>query len=89
MTMHIENLIDFIANAVADRVIQKLKMHSQTDDEEILDVEGVCQLIGVTKYWVYKKVNEGLPYIKMGKYLRFNKKEVLNWIRQRSSSLRR
>ncbi len=51
---------------------------------ELLTVEEVAELLKVPQSWVYersrKRANERLPHIKLGKYLRFYRKDVLNYM---------
>ncbi|MEZ5359681.1 MAG: helix-turn-helix domain-containing protein [Candidatus Zixiibacteriota bacterium] len=42
------------------------------------DVANYCQVKeSVVKYWIY---NANLPYIKLGKHIRFQEKDVKGWI---------
>ena len=51
---------------------------------DLLTVEEVAKLLRVPTSWVYEKssarTQERLPHVKLGKYLRFYKVDVLNYV---------
>lgn len=50
----------------------------------ICDVAEYCQVKeSVVKYWIY---NANLPYIKLGKHIRFQEMDVKGWIEGMKSS---
>ncbi len=54
------------------------------DHDELLTVKEVARLLKVPSSWVYERCRPGtldpLPHIKLGKYLRFSRGEVLNYL---------
>ena len=51
----------------------------------IMDVEELAQLLKVDKSWVYKQVQfKSIPHFHAGKYPRFKRKEIDDWIYQQS-----
>ena len=60
----------------------------QSSDREISDglvgAAEIAQLLKVPISWVYERTRrrgiERLPHFKLGKYLRFSKEEVLDWL---------
>ena len=47
----------------------------------LLDVEGVAEVLGVSGRYVRRLVAERrIPYIKWGRYLRFDPRELAEWI---------
>jgi excisionase family DNA binding protein len=44
-------------------------------NEQLLTVEQVAELLQVPRSWVYKHLHE-IPYIKLGKYVRFEASDV-------------
>lgn len=52
--------------------------------ERLLTVQEVAELLRLPVSWVYERTrwqgNQQLPHMKMGKYLRFRKAEVLGWL---------
>ncbi len=50
---------------------------------ELLDVEGVADALGVSVRYVRRLVAERrIPFIKWGRYLRFDADEIAEWIDQ-------
>lgn len=54
--------------------------------EKLLTVADVAELLRVPVSWVYERTRrrgaEGLPHLKLGKYLRFSQPEVLDWLKR-------
>jgi excisionase family DNA binding protein len=54
------------------------------EDGELLTVHEVANLFKVPVSWVYERCREGasdpLPHLKLGKYLRFSKAELLEYM---------
>lgn len=67
---------------------------SARTDEELLTVEEVSRLLKVPVSWVYEQCRVGarhpLPHLKLGKYLRFSKSDLRDYMdaRKRGESLR-
>lgn len=57
------------------------------DREALLTVPEVAELLRVPVSWVYERTRwrggERLPHIKVGKYLRFRRAEILGWLNER------
>jgi predicted DNA-binding transcriptional regulator AlpA len=61
--------------------------------EEILTPTQVAERLQVKPSWVYEQTRERaevrnsdpLPYMKMGRYLRFDWKDVIDWLERRKS----
>lgn len=54
-------------------------------DKEYLSVDDLCAYLDVTKNTVYDWRKKGtIPYTKVGRHLRFSKKETDRWLRKRS-----
>ena len=53
--------------------------------KEIVTVGELAELLQVPRSWVYGQTrcaeNSGFPLIRVGKYVRFNPLEVLDWLR--------
>ena len=67
---------------VKDVVKNELKkVQINNDDDAVFDVSMLAKYLCVETSWVYKQVSLGtLPYFKAGKYIRFKKSEIDNWI---------
>jgi excisionase family DNA binding protein len=51
-----------------------------TTPDEVLTTEGAAELLKVHKSWIYERTRRGtIPHRKIGKYLRFSRKELLEW----------
>jgi excisionase family DNA binding protein len=57
------------------------------DSEEILLARDVGKLLGLPEPSVYLLVHKGkIPFFKLGRYIRFNKSDVLAWITNRKEA---
>lgn len=53
--------------------------------EQLLDVEGLAEYLGVKPSWVYGKVaTRELPCVRVGRYLRFRLDEVMRSLGDRN-----
>ena len=54
---------------------------------ELLTVQDAARFLNVTVSWVYEHAREGvhdrLPVVKLGKYLRFNRRDLLTYVAER------
>ena len=50
----------------------------------LLTVEEVASLLNVPQKWVYRRVGlrppDGIPYVKVGKYLRFRECDLIDFV---------
>jgi len=79
-------LVEAISSDLAKKIGPLLSAHtSREQDCGLLDVEALSKYLNVNKTWVYDRVkfNE-IPYVKMGKYLRFRKPKIDKWIEKQS-----
>ncbi len=58
------------------------------DDSHLLTVQDVAELLQVHVSWVYKHAGRQcpnpLPYVKLGKYLRFRSTDIMTYLRSNS-----
>ena len=55
--------------------------------EELLTVDQIADVLKVPKSWVYSRTRENsIPMVKVGKYRRFKKSEVLAWVKKQYNS---
>jgi len=47
---------------------------------KFLTIEDVADMLQVTRTTVYNLKKKGLPYIKIGKNIRFSQDEVVSWV---------
>jgi len=55
-------------------------------DIKFLTVEDVAEMLQVTRTTIYNLKKRGLPFIKLGKNIRFDEAEVVEWVRSNSRS---
>jgi len=57
-----------------------------TLENDLVTVQEIAAVLHVPTTWVYGRTRsrglERIPHFKLGKYLRFSKAEVLDWIRR-------
>jgi excisionase family DNA binding protein len=59
------------------------------DMEPLRNIDELCNWFGISKNTVYKWTSNrhtGLPYYRLGKYLRFRFSEVESWLRKYKAS---
>lgn len=60
------------------------RMPARADDAELLTVQEAAQFLKVTASWIYEHVRPGahdrLPVLKVGKYLRFDARDLRAYI---------
>lgn len=49
-------------------------------DVKFLTIEDVADMLQVTRTTIYNLKKKGLPFIKLGKNIRFNQDEVIDWV---------
>jgi excisionase family DNA binding protein len=45
-----------------------------------MTIEQVAEMLQVTKMTIYNLQKKGLPFIKLGKNVRFDKEDVIQWV---------
>jgi excisionase family DNA binding protein len=54
--------------------------------DKLLTLKELCEWLTVEPVWVYRQTREkSIPYIKVGKYLRFSKPDIEKWIRENTN----
>lgn len=48
---------------------------------KFLTIEDVAKMLQVTRTTIYNLKEKGLPYIKLGKNIRFDEEEVVKWVK--------
>ena len=48
---------------------------------KFLTVEDVAEMLQVTRTTIYNLKKQGLPFIKLGKNIRFDEEDVIDWVR--------
>ena len=74
-------LIDTIVERVVEKLTPLLKHNTRSNDNELMDVNGLAEYLKVKHSWVYEKVHKReIPFRKAGKFPRFRKKHVDLWL---------
>lgn len=55
-----------------------------SSDVKFLTVEDVAEMLQVTRTTIYNLKKKGLPFIKIGKNIRFDRDEVIEWVKSNS-----
>jgi excisionase family DNA binding protein len=51
-----------------------------SSEVKFLTIEQVAEMLQVTKMTIYNFQKKGLPFIKLGKNVRFDKEDVIEWV---------
>ena len=79
-----EELINMIAVEVVKATKPLLSANKSEDDNSLLTVESLAAYLNVKKQWVYEKVHcNEIPHYKVGKYPRFKKEKIDDWLKKR------
>ncbi|MEN6509074.1 MAG: helix-turn-helix domain-containing protein [Smithella sp.] len=87
MKLEIEQAdIEAISSRVAEILKPVLSSVAKHDEKEtLLDVAQLAAYLNVSKSWIYDQIrNSEIPHSKLGKYLRFRRREIDKWIETQS-----
>ena len=60
---------------------------TRTLADHLLTDQELCQLLRVTRQWTHKaRRHFGLPFLKIGKHVRYRRREVEAWLRDKTVS---
>lgn len=55
------------------------------NNDDLLSVSQIAKVLQVPKSWIYQATSKKtIPFVKIGKYVRFDKEEVLNHYKKES-----
>jgi excisionase family DNA binding protein len=54
--------------------------------DELLTQKELAEFLKITEMTLYRWRKEGMPYIKAGKQVRYEKEEVLKWLKTRDKN---
>jgi len=74
-------IIIYIDTSVTYSFFNKKGSIRMSSDIKFLTVEDVGEMLQVTRGTVYNLKKKGMPFIKVGKNIRFDKNEVVDWIK--------
>ena len=82
--MNIEIDVSKLINDIAEEVVERIKpvLNGNTTEEDILfTVETLANYLQVSNQWIYDRRDQNaIPFMKMGKFLRFRKREIDKWL---------
>ena len=56
-------------------------------EQALLNVKQLSQALNVPVTWIYQKTSQNqIPFVKVGKYVRFNLSEVLDFLRNKPNA---
>ena len=79
-----------LINDIVEKVVERLKpLISNSHDsrgDELMDVKALADYLKVKKQWVYEKTHMNiLPYYKVGKYPRYKKSKIDEWLLEKEN----
>ena len=83
MKLEIEQTdIEAIANRVAEILKPMLSSTARHDEKDaLLDVAQLADYLNVSPSWIYDRIRDNeIPHTKVGKYLRFRKRDIDKWL---------
>ena len=88
MKIEIDNaqLINDIVEKVVERLKPLINNSHDSRGDELMDVKGLADYLKVKKQWVYEKTHMNiLPYYKVGKYPRYKKSKIDEWLLEKEN----
>ena len=79
-----------LVNDIVEKVVERLKPLISNSygsrGDELMDVKGLADYLKVKKQWVYEKTHMNiLPYYKVGKYPRYKKSKIDEWLLEKEN----
>jgi excisionase family DNA binding protein len=71
-----------LADEIVAKFLSNLKLQrSKKQEDTLFTVETLADYLKVSKQWIYERVRlKEIPYIKVGKLLRFRKSDIDKWL---------
>ena len=88
MKIEIDNaqLINDIVEKVVERLKPLINNSHDSRGDELMDVKALADYLKVKKQWVYEKTHMNiLPYYKVGKYPRYKKSKIDEWLLEKEN----
>jgi excisionase family DNA binding protein len=90
LSFNSEELINKITVEVVKAIKPLLSANKPEDDSSLLTVESLAAYLSVSKQWVYEKVHYNeIPHYKVGKYPRFKKEKIDDWLKKREKGIKK
>ncbi len=79
-------LIDKIVEKVVERLKPLISNSHDSKGDELMDVQALADYLKVKKQWVYEKTHMNIiPYFKVGKYPRYRKSKIDEWLLEKEN----
>jgi excisionase family DNA binding protein len=76
--------------ALAEAVVSAAATAAQPECEPLLDAKAAAALLSVPESWVRQEARAGrLPHVPLGRYVRFQRSELVRWWQARAQGPRR
>ncbi len=71
-----------LINDIVEKVVEQITpLFNNSNNDELMDVQGLADYLKVKRQWVYEKVHKReIPFHKAGKFPRFRKKFIDLWL---------
>jgi len=81
MNVELDIKTDELVQEITQSVVCALEPHLKGKDTTLFTVKSLAKYLEVSEQWIYERVqfNE-IPFIKIGKNLRFQKHDILSWL---------
>ena len=80
-----EQLRQDIVNDVVE-ALKPLLADAKREDDHLMDIGACASYLLVERQWLYKvRNNLQIPFVKVGKFLRFRKSEIDKWLQKNST----
>lgn len=78
--LDIQNMASEIAKEL-EKVIRPLLTQGSPNDDTLFTVKSLSKYLDVSDQWLYERTQlKEIPYIKVGKHVRFKKSDIDNWL---------
>ena len=74
------------------KVEPRIETGLPSEENKLVNVEQLAKILDVPKSWIYSRTYQGqesIPHIKLGKYLRFDPSEVIEFFKKKGSNGRK
>ena len=88
MKIEIDNaqLVNDIVEKVVERLKPLINNYHDSGSDELMDVKALADYLKVKKQWVYDKTHMNIiPYYKVGKYPRYKKSKIDEWLLEKEN----
>ena len=75
--------IDRLADAVTARLLKTQTPNTTPEPDKLMDIPALMEYLGMSDRWVMQEIAEfRLPYFKIGRYIKFRKTEIDDYLRR-------